>query len=145
MKTKLVLDANIWDKLAEDDQARDRIRSLCDAGDLEVVVPDTLLQQLAASPFSGVPEWFPTNVIADSMFVLAHSKLDFARLGNGEMFTAHRGSSQQITDAVIVDAADTDADVFVSEDRRARQRYARLRDHSRSLEYARFRREILGL
>jgi len=49
----------------------------------------------------------------------------------------------QTSDAVIVDAADNDADVFVSEDRRARERYATLRDRSRSLDYARFRAEFL--
>jgi hypothetical protein len=141
---KAVLDANIWDKLAQDDEARGRARLLCDAGDLEIVVPDTLLQQLEESPFGGVPDWFPTSVIADSVFVLDHSRLDSARLGDGEMFTAHRGSSKQIADAAIVDAADTDADVFVSEDRRARERYAKLRDRGRSVDYARFRQEILG-
>lgn len=143
--SKAVLDTNIWDKLAGDDQARGRIRTLCEAGQLEIVVPDTLLQQLEASPFSGVPEWFPTTVIADSVFVLDHSRLDFARLGDGDMFTAHRGASKQISDAIIVDAADNDADVFVSEDRRARERYAKLRDRGRALDYARFRVEILGL
>ena len=143
--TKAVLDANIWDKLGGDDQARERVRSLCEAGELEIVVPDTLLQQLQASPFGGVPEWFPTNVIADSVCVLDHSRLDFARLGDGDVFTAHRGASQQISDAVIVDAADNEADVFVSEDRRARERYATLRDRGRAFDYARFRAEILGL
>jgi hypothetical protein len=29
--TKVVLDANIWDKLAADELARERIRSLCEA------------------------------------------------------------------------------------------------------------------
>ena len=142
---KVVLDANIWDRLAEDVQARDQIRSLCEASALEIIVPDTVLQQLKASPFAGVSDWFPTNVIADSVFVLDHSRLGFARLGGGDVFTAHRGTSQQIPDAVIVDAADNDADIFVSEDRRARERYAKLRDRGRALDYARFRLEILTL
>lgn len=142
---RAVLDANIWDKLAADEQARERIRSLCEALQLGIVMPDTLLQQLEQSPFGGVPDWFPTDVIADSVFVLDHSRLDFARLGEGDVFTAHRGTSQQISDAVIVDAADSDADLFVSEDRRARERYAKLRDPTRALDYLRFRSEILGL
>ena len=142
---KVVLDANIWDKLAGDDQARERIRSLCEASALEIIVPDTLRQQLEVSPVGGVPDWFPTNVIADSVFVLDHSRLGFARLGKGGVFAAHRGASQQISDAVIVDVADNDADIFVSEDRRARKRYVKLRDRGRALDYARFRGEILGL
>jgi hypothetical protein len=142
---RAVLDANIWDKLAADDQARERIRSLCDATELEIVVPDTLLRQLEQSPFGGVPDWFPTDVIVDSVFVLDHSRLDSARLGEGDVFTAHRGKSRQISDAVIVDAADSDADLFVSEDRRARERYSKLSDPSRALNYFRFRSEILRL
>jgi hypothetical protein len=144
--TKVVLDANIWDKLAADELARERIRSLCEAAVLEVVVPHTLLQQLEASPFAGVPDWFPTDVIPDSVSVLGHWRLGFARLGDGEIFTSHLGKSQQVSDAVIVDAADIDADAFVSEDRRARERYATtLRDRGRSLDSARFRAEILRL
>jgi hypothetical protein len=142
---RAVLDANIWDKLTADEQARAAIQSLCEARELEIIVPDTLLQELEESPFGGIPDWFATNVIADSVFVLDHSRLDFARLGEGDIFTAHRGTSQKISDAVIVDAADNDADIFVSEDGRARERYAKLRDKGRAFDYARFRAEILGL
>ena len=142
---KAVLDTNIWNKLGGDDQARGSIRTLCEAGELAIVVPDAVRQQLEAGPFSGVPEWFPATVIADSVFVLDHSRLGFARLGDGGMFTAHRGASTQVSDAMIVDAADNDADVFVSEDRRARERYATLRDRGRALDYARFRVGVLGL
>jgi hypothetical protein len=145
MITKIVLDANIWDKLAVDEPARERIRSLCEVSSLEIIIPDTLLRQLEVSPFGGVPDWFPTDVIPDSVFVLDHSRLGFARLGEGDVFTAHRGESQQISDAVIVDSADYDADLFVSEDRRARERYAKLRNRGRALDYARFRTEVLTL
>jgi hypothetical protein len=143
--TKLVLDCNIWDKLGNDAPARARIRALCEAGSLTIIVPHTLVEELAASPFAGVPDWFPVAHITDSVFIFDHSRLDSARLGDGEIFAAHRGKSQQIADAVLVDAADTDADIFVSEDRRARKHYAELRDAGRSLNYARFRAEILGL
>lgn len=143
--TKLVLDANIGDKLAVDDAARARMRQLCDSAVLAIIVPDTLQRQLQASPFAGVPDWFPVIEIPDSVFVLDHSHLGSARLGDGEVFTAHRGESRQVADAVIVDAADTDADVFVSEDRRARERYANLRGRGRALGYARFRAEVLDL
>jgi hypothetical protein len=135
---RVVLDANIWDKLALDEPARDRVRERCAAGILEIIVPDTLRRQLEVNPFGGVPDWFPTSVIPDSVFVLDHSRLGFARLGEGDVFSAHRGESRQISDAVIVDAADNDADIFVSEDRRARGRYQNLRGGARSLDYERF-------
>jgi hypothetical protein len=143
--TKVVLDANIWDKLAKDSEACERIRSMCEAAQLEVVVPDTLLRELEVSPFGGVPDWFPTQLTSDNVFVCDHSRLGSARLGDGEIFSAHRGDSKKVSDAVIVDAADSDANVFVSEDRRARERYVMLRDRSKSLDYARFRSELLRL
>lgn len=93
----------------------------------------------------GVPTWFPTMLIADAVFIVGHSRLDAARLGDGATYSAHLGGSRQIPDAVIVDAADNGADVFVSEDRRARERYAKLRDTGRALDYSRFREEVLGL
>ena len=90
---RIVLDANIWDKLAVDAPGRERLGSLVSASAIEIIVPDTLLQQLEASPFGGVPDWFAVNVIPDSVFVLDHSRLDHARLGDGEVFTAQRGES----------------------------------------------------
>lgn len=141
--TRIVLDANIWDKLAHDDVARARIRHLCENGALVVVVPDTLLRQLEASPFAGVPDWFPTEIAPDSVSVLDHSRLDSVRLGSGDIFACHLGESNQVSDAVLVDTADVDADVFISEDVRARKRYARLRDEGRSLDYKTFRAEVL--
>lgn len=143
--TRAVLDSNIWDRLAADAEGRVRACALCQARELEFVVPDTLVRELELSPFNGVPNWFPARLTSDSVFVLDHSRLNGARLGDGATFAAHRGASQQTSDAIIVDAADTDADIFVSEDRRARERYAKLRDRGRALDYARFRSEVLGL
>lgn len=143
--TKVVLDCNVWDKLSLDHDGCARIRALCESGALEILVPDTLALQLQCSPFGGVPPWFPTSLTTDSVFVLNHTRLGFGRLGSGGVFTAHRGDSQQIADAVIVDSADTDADVFVSEDKRARKRYADLRGDARSLCYEEFRTRILKL
>ena len=145
MVTKVVLDCNVWDCLAADQAARERVRVLCESGCVDVLVPDTLLQELRRSPFNGVPDWFPTTRTSDSVFVLDHSRLGSARLGNGETYTAHRGRSKSVRDSIIVDCADIEADVFVSEDRRARSRYARLRGDGRSLDYPTFRSQVLNL
>ena len=145
MTTTVVLDSNIWDKLAVDHGAIECIRKLCDAGRLQVLIPHTLFLELAASPFGGVPPWFPTHEIADGVFLPNHSRPGHARPGDGKAFSAHLGDSNKIADAVIVDAADIDADLFVSEDNRARARYAALRNGARSLDYSAFRHAILGL
>ncbi len=142
---RVVLDCNIWDELNADPPARERTRQLCEAGAVAVVVPDTLHQQLIASPLNGIPNWFPTTSLSDTVFVVDHSRLDHARLGRGTAYADHKGDSRQVSDAVIVDCADTDADVFVSQDRRARERYARMRDRGPAMDYDRFRAEILSL
>jgi hypothetical protein len=143
--TRIVLDCNIWDELDRDAPARHRTRQLCENGDVVVLVPATLRDQLTDSPFRGIPDWFPTVDLPDSVFVIGHSGIGCARLGSGKTYTSHKGASQQVSDAVIVDCADTDADVFVSQDRRARERYARIRDRGRALDYARFRADVLLL
>ena len=141
----VVLDSNIWDKLDVDELARESIRLLVKNDQLEVLVPDTLLRDLEASQFDGVPDWFPTSVVADGVFVLDHSRLGCARLGDGSVYEDHKGESRQVSDAVIVATVDAEADLFVSEDRRARNRYTRLRGEGRSLDYQRFRSDVLGL
>jgi hypothetical protein len=145
MPIRVVLDSNIWDELSVDERARNRTRQLCEAAGLEIIVPDTLHQQLLASPFGCVPAWFPTTLLTDSVCVLDYSRLGQARMGPGSAYDEHKGNSNQISDAVIVAAADTDADVFVSQDRRARERYARMRNRARSLDYETFRADLLSL
>jgi len=142
---KAILDSDIWNERAVDLRVRERIRFLSEGGQLEIIVPDTLLRELNVSPLGDVRRWFPVTNIPDRVAVVGHSRIGGARVEDGEIYSAHRGQSQQVPDAVIVDAADTDADVFVSQDRRARERYARMRNAGRSLDYARFYSEVLGL
>jgi hypothetical protein len=142
---RVVLDSNTWDQLAHDGDARVRVAALVDSGELVVVVPATLRRELVDSPFRRVPDWFPVEVVLDGVTVLGHSRLGESRLGDGVVFGSHRGQSHQVADAVIVDTAHSCADLYVSEDRRARTRYATISDGSRSLTYAEFRVRILDL
>lgn len=141
--TKVVFDCNVWDKLALFTEVQNRIRRLCIAGEMEVVVPDTLRRELKESPFQGIPDWFPVRTIPDSVFVPDQSWLDHARLGEGKVYREHLGESTQRKDAIIVDAADSDADIFVSEDRRARTRYAALRGSEKSMNLCEFCKRFL--
>lgn len=143
--TRVVLDANVWDSLALFKEVQDRIRVLCIAGEMTIVMPDTLHRELKESPFQGIPDWFPVRIVSDSVFVLDHSVLNHARLGEGEIYREHLGESKQRNDAIIVDAADSDADIFVSEDRRARKRYAAIRGSEKSLDFSAFCIKFLGL
>ena len=143
--SSVVLDCQIFDLLADDDPARHCLAELVGAEELEIVVPETLHRELLASPFGGVPDWCPATIIADRVFVLDHSRLDFARPGEGETFSAHRGASNKTSDAVLADIAHEDADLFVSEDKRARQRYGAIAGEERALDYATFRTQVLKL
>jgi predicted nucleic acid-binding protein len=144
--TKAVLDTNIWDKLAVEDDARLRTVELCHRGELQIVVPHTLFRELLASPFKGVPNWFETTtIIHDNTFVIGHSMIGFGQIGGGEVYKTHRASAKQIADSVIVDTADAAADIFVSEDRRSLSKYRRMRGATRALDYRQFCVEILGL
>ncbi len=99
----------------------------------------------ASEPFFGVPNWFPTTATADSVAVLGNWTLGDACLGEGEVYAAHLGQSQQFSDAIIVDAVHSEAAIFVSDDRRARKRYAELTDGSQALTYTEFRADILRI
>lgn len=143
--TKVVLDSNVWDKLALSTEAQNRILSLCNDRRMEILVPDTLHQELMSSPFKGIPDWFPIRIITDSVFVLNQSWLNHARLGEGKVYKQHLGESSQRKDAIIVDTTDTDADFFVSEDIRARTRYAALRGSEKSMNFREFCKRFLGL
>ena len=65
--------------------------------------------------------------------------LSLGRSGSRE----HLGESKQRNDAMIVDAADSDADIFVSEDIRARTRYAALRGSETSMNLCEFCKRFL--
>jgi hypothetical protein len=142
---KVVLDSNIWDLLASDDAARVRTHDLCQAGELQIVVPHRLARELDDAPqFRGVPDWFQTQVTPDSVGVIGEMMIGFAPIADGEIYAAHRGTKRAMADSIIVDGADTNADLYVSEDRRSREQYERLRP-GRSMNFATFRVEVLRL
>ena len=119
---KIVLDCNIYDLLANDKECLINLTSLIRIEKWEVLVPSTLLDELIESPFNGVPNWIDVKEDLDSVFVYGHTKYGTGSYGNGEIYNAHKGKSLKVKDAVIVDFAVKEADVFVSEDKRARKR-----------------------
>lgn len=141
----VLLDCNIWDQLARDGRTRARLAHLVDSERLVVLVPATLRRELEASPFGGVPDWFSVVSILDGVAIVNHSRAGECRLGDAEVYSAHRGESRQVPDAVLADTAHAYADVFVTEDRRTRDRYARIAGSSRALDFSDFRTLILEL
>lgn len=73
---RVLLDGNIYDKLAADYDTRTLLASCVAADGVLVIATPIVIDELNDSPFEGLPSWFPTVVEPESVFVLG-----FARLG----------------------------------------------------------------
>lgn len=136
---KVIFDTNIYDKLICDRETCSAISELITGGILSVEVPLTVEDELLESSHKGVPNLFPVERTSDAVFIVGYSKLGSARLGGGEIYTAHRGQSQKVKDAVIADTANSDCNVFVSEDNRCRNRLRELTDKCSCFSYDEFK------
>lgn len=142
---KVVFDSNVWNILNLDDAARLAVKQRVEGGTMVVLVPDTIYRELQRSPWQGVPAWFSTIKASDSVTVIGESRVGHTRIGDGNVFSTHRGASRQTRDAMIADYVAKDADLLVTEDRRARSRFIKLVDASRVSDFSHFRQNILGL
>lgn len=136
---KAIFDTNIYDKLICDEQTCNAISELIVHNLLRVEVPRTIEDELIESPHQCVPNLFPIERISDSVVIVGHSKLGFARLGDGKFYAAHRGESQKFKDAIIADTVDSDCNIFVSEDNRCRNRLRELTDKCACFSYEEFK------
>jgi len=121
---KILLDTNVYDALQSRPDARERIRALSEREALKIVATSTVRTELKRSPMRGVPDWFPVTVDLDAIGVIGHSSIGHARIGRNDIYDRHRGRSGEVADAVIAESAERYADVFVSDDRRCRARFA---------------------
>ena len=137
MKTVL-LDCNIYDQLEADETTRKRLASLVLQGKVRVIATPKVIDELRASPFEGVPDWFPIDTEPEAVFVLDHAYLDMARLGSGNVYERHRGDSNNIADAIIADSSVDLADIAVSEDRRFVRRLKEASAKCRAMDYGGF-------
>ncbi len=133
-----LLDGNIYDKLKVAPDTQSRIAELCTTEQLRVIATPVIESELAASHFGGIPDWFPVEVVDESVFVLDRAQLGRARLGEGEVYKEHRGESSQIPDGILADSAHAYADLLVSEDKRCRDRLTRISSRCVGVDYAGF-------
>jgi hypothetical protein len=134
----IFLDSNIYDLLEKRQDLHARLQALVAAGDVRVIVTPVMCQELSASPFRGVPQWFPIQLMPESVCVADHAFSDMAFTGPGDVFRDHRGMSEQHPDAIAADSAATFADVVVSEDRRFRRRLKLLAPGRRVFDFSGF-------
>ncbi len=131
---RLYLDGNVYDFLKGDEETRDLLSRCIAEGRVVVLVTPKVRDELLASPFGGIPTWFPVVEAIESVAVLNHWHLGEAALGEGEVFTAHRGGSKKVADAIIADSAASYADVLVSHDGRLRNRFAAIAKERTALD-----------
>jgi hypothetical protein len=134
----LLLDCHIYDRLAIDQTTRDRVKTACAQNLIRVLVNPVILGELKSSPFGDIPDFFPLQLIADSVVVPGLAIPGLARPGKGKVFADHIGTSKQGKDAVIADSASNYADVFVSDDRRCRTRLQQIGTSCKCFTYPEF-------
>ena len=137
--TKLLLDGNVYDKLSQDQRTKEVLARLIEARQVEALATPVVVGELTASPFGGLPDWFPISRVPEAVTVLGYARLGAARLSSGEVYRKHRGTSKKIPDAIIAHSANALADILVSEDQRCRKRLAEISTRCRAMSYDEFR------
>lgn len=134
---KIILDSNIYDKLAIDIASQMKIRKLVDESKIVVIVTRTIFEELLRSPFGEIPKFFKTeytgNTVGRCGIMCAGDSI-----GAGTIFDAHLGSSKKLNDALIADASDWKADYLISEDSRLQKRMRNLSKNCTVLSYLDF-------
>jgi hypothetical protein len=128
-------DCNIYDKLAIDIERRSRVAELVRRGDIRVIATPVVVDELVASPFGSLPDWFPIAVEKENVALVGFGKVGMSRVGEGKVSSKHRGSSNNVKDGIAADSADALADIFVSEDSRCRKRLSAISSKCAGMSY----------
>jgi len=136
MKT-ILLDSNVYDKL-NNDVSRDLISKFIRSQKIKVVAPQIVLDEMKNSPFKGIPDFFPVEVIPDGVAVAGLARAGTAIVSEGKVFKKHLGDSKKSKDAIISETAKNFSDVFVSEDNRCRKRLYKISKTTQCFDYQQF-------
>lgn len=120
----VLLDGNVFDKIAEDAEGRAMLRALCSSGRLRQVTSPTVRGEVAASRKPGLLallDEMPIEVVGNAP-PLADLMRAGDHLGDPQRFVEHKGKSSKVDDALIAAAADFHSDYVVSGDDRLRHR-----------------------
>jgi hypothetical protein len=123
---RYVIDTNIHDLIADTPGANALVQRLVAAGRIELIV--THLQQDELSNASPARRQklreIPTTQVPTADFILGVSRLDHARLGDGQVLEAVRGTPTHTIDGEIAATAALEGAWLVTEDRRLARRAA---------------------
>lgn len=135
---RVLLDTNIYDRLAADQAITSAIAEKIADGTLEVVVSPIIVGELKESQFQGVPGFFPITHITEAVAIVGYAIVGLARPSDGVMYNAHRGDSRKAKDAIIAETAESDCDMLVSEDKRCRSRLNKHAKKCKAVDYQQF-------
>ncbi|MBR7996108.1 hypothetical protein KDX08_27030 [Burkholderia cenocepacia] len=118
---QIVLDTNIYDRLEQDAESVELLLNLIEQQAVAILMPRQVAEELHQRE-AGFPNQFPVEIIGHAVARAGIMRAgDY--LGSGEVYDAHRGTSNSEADAFIVDVAALVGDWFVSEDRRSLRRF----------------------
>ena len=137
----VIFDCNVYDLLAKDEVAISVINKMIHSGSLKVLVTRTIAEELWKLPFGGVPNFFPIEYTGNTVGRCGLMQCG-DNIGSGSVFDAHLGTSNQVNDALIADAASWKAQWLVSEDARLRRRMARVSAPCRAISYGEFKEVV---
>lgn len=136
MKTVL-LDTNIFDKLARDAKTVSLVKALCEAGIIRLITSRTVRDELRGSLGIGLLDDLSVEIVGNATPVAGIMCAgDF--LGPVNYFFYHKGYSNKENDALVAAAAEFHADWLVSEDRRLVHRHRSQSQACEAMEYVRF-------
>jgi len=135
----VLLDSNVYDKLQGDEDARRQLATLVKDGKVRVIAPRVVVDELAASPFGGIPDFFEVEEVPDGVAVAGIAKAGAVVVSKGETFSRHLGNSKKGKDAVIAETAVNQAKILVSEDSRCRERLRSIGNKTESYDFEQFK------
>lgn len=134
-----MFDSHIYDSLAADPETRLGVARKIALGHFQVVASPIVVDELNDSPFKRAPDFFPVVHVTEAVAVVGYARVGLARLGIGKVYEAHRGQSQKSKDAIIAETAESDCGLFVSNDKRCRERLRKIAIKCRVMDYAEFK------
>ena len=78
MPKTIHFDSNIYDHLDSDPETRSILSSLVHRGSIRIIATPKVVDELNDSPFCGLPEWFPIEVLPESVFACSAYLSDYA-------------------------------------------------------------------
>jgi predicted nucleic acid-binding protein len=136
---RVLLDGNVYNRLDVEPEIRAAVETLIEKGILQVFASPVVVKELQASPFGGIPNWFPVSVQPEGIGIAGLERAGMARSSVGRIFHAHRGESRKGYDAIIAESARTMRAMLVSDDRRCRERLKEIAGEDTAMSYNEFK------